>query len=79
MNSSVRPPWARLLGLLALMGMVFLPARSNRVWVEFGPQQHVVTNERENGGPHPIDRRSGAPGRSNARSKWYARWARPGL
>jgi polysaccharide biosynthesis protein PslG len=29
--------------VLALLAALLLPGRSNRVWVEFGPQQHVVS------------------------------------
>jgi polysaccharide biosynthesis protein PslG len=36
--------WAdRLLLALALLLALILPGRANRVWVELGPQQHVVT------------------------------------
>jgi polysaccharide biosynthesis protein PslG len=32
-----------ILPAIVLLALLILPARSQRVWVEFGPQQHVVT------------------------------------
>ena len=41
--STDRPALRRVFTVLALLAMLVLPARSTRVWVEFGPQQHVVS------------------------------------
>ncbi len=39
----LRQQVGRLGLLLALLTALLLPGRANRIWVEFGPQQHVVT------------------------------------